>query len=161
MGDNIFYGGGMDKKLSEYNNPDGGIIFAYHVKDPERYGVVDFDEDELIAQVESIDKSLERIGAINMAAQEEFERESERFNFLKEQFDDLVDSEKTLKETIERLDKKARDRFTETYDAIKVFFKETYTMFFEGGEAHLRLVGDEDPLEASIEIIAKPPGFVH
>ena len=45
LGDNIFYGGGMDKKLSEYNNPDGGIIFAYHVKDPERYGVVDFDED--------------------------------------------------------------------------------------------------------------------
>ena len=45
LGDNIFYGGGMDKMLSEYNNPDGGIIFAYHVKDPERYGVVDFDED--------------------------------------------------------------------------------------------------------------------
>ena len=45
LGDNIFYGGGMDKKLSEYNNPAGGIIFAYHVKDPERYGVVDFDED--------------------------------------------------------------------------------------------------------------------
>jgi len=45
LGDNIFYGGGMDNKLSEYNNPDGGIIFAYHVKDPERYGVVDFDED--------------------------------------------------------------------------------------------------------------------
>ena len=45
LGDNIFYGGGMDKMLSEFNNPDGGIIFAYHVKDPERYGVVDFDED--------------------------------------------------------------------------------------------------------------------
>ena len=44
LGDNIFYGGGMDKMLSEFNNPDGGIIFAYHVKDPERYGVVDFDE---------------------------------------------------------------------------------------------------------------------
>ncbi|MBL6731048.1 MAG: glucose-1-phosphate thymidylyltransferase RfbA [Bacteroidia bacterium] len=45
LGDNIFYGGEMDKMLSEYNDPDGGIIFAYHVKDPERYGVVDFDED--------------------------------------------------------------------------------------------------------------------
>ena len=70
----------------------------------------------------------------------------------------MVGSEKILKETIERLDKEARDRFTRTYDAIKEFFKETYTMFFEGGEAHLRLVGDNDPLEASIEIIAKPPG---
>ena len=45
LGDNIFYGGGMDKMLSQFNNPDGGIIFAYHVKDPERYGVVDFDGD--------------------------------------------------------------------------------------------------------------------
>ena len=43
LGDNIFYGGAMDKMLVEFNNPDGGIIFAYHVKDPERYGVVDFD----------------------------------------------------------------------------------------------------------------------
>ena len=45
LGDNIFYGGGMDKMLSEFNNPDGGIIFAYHVKDPERYGVVEFDKE--------------------------------------------------------------------------------------------------------------------
>jgi glucose-1-phosphate thymidylyltransferase len=45
LGDNIFHGGAMDKMLSEYNDPNGGIIFAYHVKDPERYGVVDFDED--------------------------------------------------------------------------------------------------------------------
>jgi glucose-1-phosphate thymidylyltransferase len=45
LGDNIFHGGAMDKMLSEYKDPNGGIIFAYHVKDPERYGVVDFDED--------------------------------------------------------------------------------------------------------------------
>jgi glucose-1-phosphate thymidylyltransferase len=44
LGDNIFYGGAMDNMLTEHNNPDGGVIFAYHVKDPERYGVVDFDE---------------------------------------------------------------------------------------------------------------------
>ena len=50
--DNIFYGGGMDKMLSEFNNPDGGIIFAYHVKDPERYGVVDFDEDMKALSIE-------------------------------------------------------------------------------------------------------------
>ena len=52
LGDNIFYGGGMDKMLSEFNNPDGGIIFAYHVKDPERYGVVDFDEDMKALSIE-------------------------------------------------------------------------------------------------------------
>lgn len=45
LGDNIFYGSGISKTLQACNNPDGGIVFAYHVSDPERYGVVEFDED--------------------------------------------------------------------------------------------------------------------
>jgi glucose-1-phosphate thymidylyltransferase len=44
LGDNIFYGVGMDALLKENNNPDGGVVYAYHVSDPERYGVVEFDE---------------------------------------------------------------------------------------------------------------------
>lgn len=44
LGDNIFYGVGMDSLLKENNNPDGGVVYAYHVSDPERYGVVEFDE---------------------------------------------------------------------------------------------------------------------
>jgi glucose-1-phosphate thymidylyltransferase len=44
LGDNIFYGAGMSELLSENLNPDGGIVYAYHVSDPERYGVVEFDE---------------------------------------------------------------------------------------------------------------------
>ena len=137
----------------------GRIRETYKVDIPDNDDISeDVDIDELREQVASIDKSLERIGAINMAAQEEFEREEERYNFLKEQYDDLIESEKTLKETIEKLDSEARDKFIKTYEEIREFFKETYTMFFDGGEAHLRLVGDDDPLEASIEIIAKPPG---
>ena len=44
LGDNIFYGSGMSKLLQSHNAPDGGVVFAYHVNDPERYGVVDFDD---------------------------------------------------------------------------------------------------------------------
>jgi len=44
LGDNIFYGGAMENMLTSHNDPNGGVIFAYHVKDPERYGVVDFDD---------------------------------------------------------------------------------------------------------------------
>ncbi len=44
LGDNIFHGGGLDQMLSQHNNPNGGVIFAYQVKDPERYGVVEFDK---------------------------------------------------------------------------------------------------------------------
>ena len=52
LGDNIFYGSGLDKLLENNNNPDGGIIYAYHVHDPERYGVVDFDSEGKAISIE-------------------------------------------------------------------------------------------------------------
>ena len=52
LGDNIFYGAGLQPLIKECNDPDGGIIFAYHVSDPERYGVVDFDENNMAISIE-------------------------------------------------------------------------------------------------------------
>ena len=52
LGDNIFYGTGLPQKLRECNDPDGGVIFAYRVSDPERYGVVDFDENNIALSIE-------------------------------------------------------------------------------------------------------------
>jgi glucose-1-phosphate thymidylyltransferase len=52
LGDNIFYGVGMDTLLKENNDPDGGVVYAYHVSDPERYGVVEFDADNQVVSIE-------------------------------------------------------------------------------------------------------------
>lgn len=52
LGDNIFYGVGMDALLKENNNPEGGVVYAYHVSDPERYGVVEFDEEMRAVSIE-------------------------------------------------------------------------------------------------------------
>lgn len=52
LGDNIFYGVGMDELLKENADPDGGVVYAYHVKDPERYGVVEFDDDMNVISIE-------------------------------------------------------------------------------------------------------------
>ncbi|MBJ6117506.1 glucose-1-phosphate thymidylyltransferase RfbA [Pontibacter sp. BT310] len=52
LGDNIFYGSGMSKQLQANNNPDGGVVYAYHVHDPERYGVVAFDGDNNVISIE-------------------------------------------------------------------------------------------------------------
>lgn len=52
LGDNIFYGAGMDALLQSHKNPDGGVIFAYHVSDPERYGVVEFDNSQQALSIE-------------------------------------------------------------------------------------------------------------
>jgi len=52
LGDNIFYGVGMDALLKENNNPEGGVVYAYHVSDPERYGVVEFDQQNQVVSIE-------------------------------------------------------------------------------------------------------------
>lgn len=52
LGDNIFYGVGMDTLLKENNNPNGGVVYAYHVSDPERYGVVEFDKNNRVVSIE-------------------------------------------------------------------------------------------------------------
>jgi glucose-1-phosphate thymidylyltransferase len=52
LGDNIFYGVGLGRTLSQINNPDGGVVFAYHVSDPERYGVVEFDKNNKVLSIE-------------------------------------------------------------------------------------------------------------
>ncbi|WP_114777557.1 glucose-1-phosphate thymidylyltransferase RfbA [Botryobacter ruber] len=52
LGDNIFYGSGMSKLLQQNNDPDGGVVYAYHVHDPERYGVVEFDKDLKAVSIE-------------------------------------------------------------------------------------------------------------
>jgi glucose-1-phosphate thymidylyltransferase len=52
LGDNIFYGVGMDTLLKENNNPNGGVVYAYHVSDPKRYGVVEFDQNNRVVSIE-------------------------------------------------------------------------------------------------------------
>jgi len=122
---------------------------------------ISFDEYDLPsrkAEMENIQKSLDRIGPVNLAVAEEYEKESERSAFLTDQYSDLVQSEKTINETIEKLDGEAQIKFMDTFTAIQENFTMTYSSFFRGGEGHLRLVCEDDPLEAEIEIIARPPG---
>jgi glucose-1-phosphate thymidylyltransferase len=57
LGDNIFYGGGLGRLLQKHQDPDGGVVFAYHVSDPERYGVVDFDPEGNVLSIEEKPKS--------------------------------------------------------------------------------------------------------
>lgn len=52
LGDNIFYGAGLGRLLQQHQKPDGGVVFAYHVSDPERYGVVEFDNDGKVLSIE-------------------------------------------------------------------------------------------------------------
>ncbi|MFC1481490.1 chromosome segregation protein SMC [Candidatus Neomarinimicrobiota bacterium] len=131
----------------------------YEVELEPEFGDIDREQsDELAEELTRKKVSLERIGPINMAAADEYEEESKRLEFLTEQRSDLLEAEDSLMETIEKVDTKAREQFRETYDQIRYHFKQTFSLFFAGGEGDLRLIGDPDPLEANIEIYAQPPG---
>ncbi|MBC8345075.1 MAG: chromosome segregation protein SMC [Candidatus Marinimicrobia bacterium] len=120
--------------------------------------IVNEDRDDLELRIDSIQRSIESIGPINMAVQQEYEDEKFRLQSLMEQRDDLTDSENNLRETIQKIDQVARKKFQETFDQIKLNFTNLFQLVFEGGNASLSLVGDPDPLEADIAIHAQPPG---
>ena len=93
-----------------------------------------------------------------MAVNKEYKNESERYKFLKDQLADLQKSNKTIKDTISRLDSEANFKFIDTFRLIQNNFKKTYSSFFNGGKGKLRLVCEDNPLETEIKIIAHPPG---
>jgi len=133
------------------------ISDRYNIEIPENL-VVDQSEEQLELEIAKMHKSLENIGPVNMAVQDEYNDEIKRFELLSTQRDDLFEAEKNLLETIRKIDTVARKRFQEAFDLIKSNFEKLFNLFFDGGDATLKLVGDPDPLEADIAIDAHPPG---
>ena len=133
------------------------ILDRYNKKIPKEL-IIDESEDELELEISKFLKSLENIGPVNMAVQDEYEEENERLEILSVQRDDLIEAEENLRDTIRKIDKVARKRFQETFDLVKSNFEKLFQLFFEGGTASLKLIGDPDPLEADIGIEAQPPG---
>ena len=119
---------------------------------------VEKDEATLISDIERTKQSIERIGPVNMAVQLEYDDENNRLELLNEQRADLIAAEENLRNTIQKIDKVARNQFQNTFDQIKLNFEKLFVLFFEGGKASLELTGDPDPLEADIAIHAQPPG---
>jgi chromosome segregation protein len=122
------------------------------VHDPE------FNADMRDKKIIELQDRLRRMGSVNLAALEEYDVQKERFEFLCKQRNDLMEAEDTLKRTITRVDRTARQRFLETFGRIRENFHNTFQDFFEGGEADLTMPPDEDPLEAPIIISARPGG---
>jgi len=114
------------------------------------------DADERIANLK---RRLKNLGAVNELALEEFETEKQRLEFLMNQRQDLMDSEKQLRDTIAEINKTAHEKFMTTFTQIRQNFIDIFRdLFHEGDQADLILDESEDPLEANIDIIAKPKG---
>ena len=123
----------------------------------EMTGEPDWDFVESI--VADIKRRLDAMGPVNLDAIEEFDELEERYNFLKGQHDDLVNSKAELLEVIDRINTETQRLFSETFAQVKINFREMFKeLFGEKGEADLTLLDESDPLESGIEVIAKPPG---
>lgn len=113
---------------------------------------------QLDSQIARLRSQIASLGAINFSALEQYRSERERLEQLEQQYRDLQQSEANLRETIANINTTASDLFLRTFESIRKNFQELFTLLFHGdGDADLTLEGD-DPLEARINIIARPKG---
>ena len=117
----------------------------------------DIDENIWQQDLEKTTGLLSRLGAVNLAAVEEFELQSEKKRYLDEQNDDLSQALDTLETAIRKIDKETRTRFKATFDQINADLKMLFPKVFGGGSAHLALTED-DMLDTGVTIMARPPG---
>ncbi|AYG45935.1 chromosome segregation protein SMC [Pseudomonas sp. Leaf58] len=108
-------------------------------------------------ELEQLDARIQRLGAINLAAIEEYEQQSERKRYLDAQDADLVEALETLENVIRKIDKETRNRFKDTFDQINAGLQALFPKVFGGGSAYLELTG-EDLLDTGVTIMARPPG---
>ena len=116
------------------------------------------DNEEVLAQTAAqLEKQIQRLGPINMAATEEYAAISEKQNYLQQQLQDLESALATLKKAIDRIDQETVLRFKKICDDVNINLKEYFTQFFGGGVARLELTSD-NLLEAGVVVKARPPG---
>lgn len=107
--------------------------------------------------LQSVERKIQRLGAINLAAIDEFEQQSERKVYLDSQNKDLVDALKTLEDAIEKIDLETKMRFQATFEKVNNGFQELFPRLFGGGKAYLEMTSD-NILDTGITVMARPPG---
>lgn len=115
------------------------------------------DEPSWQQQLDKTVDAISRLGAINLAAIEEYEQQAERKQYLDDQHQDLVSALETLETAMRKIDKETKQRFKETFDEVNEGLKQLFPKVFGGGSAYLDLT-DEDLLETGVSIMARPPG---
>ncbi len=111
--------------------------------------------DDMVADLRT---KIERMGAVNMMAIDQFDDLESRHAFLTTQRKDLVDSIAATNDAIKKIDKTTKERFREAFAAINENFAITFSTLFGGGRAGLVLLDENDQLESGIDMIAQPPG---
>ncbi len=122
-------------------------------------------EDEALPPLDEVERKLDRLkrerdnmGAVNLRAEEEAAEYAERLESMTTEREDLIQAIDKLRAGISSLNKEGRERLLAAFDTVNTHFTSLFTKLFGGGTAHLDLVESDDPLEAGLEIFARPPG---
>ena len=116
------------------------------------------DLSSLKKEITAVKAKIKSLGDVNVNAIEDYKEVSERYEFLKEQHDDIVLAEKNLLDVIEKLNVSMQEQFNTKFKEIQVMFDKVFKELFGGGRGALELVDDTNLLETGIRIIAQPPG---
>jgi chromosome segregation protein len=114
--------------------------------------------DQAEKRVEKLKAEREALGGVNLRAEEEAAEQEQRLTTLTTDRDDLLGAIERLRRGIQTLNREGRERLLESFEKVNRNFQELFTKLFQGGEARLTFTESEDPLEAGLEIFARPPG---
>ena len=146
----------VERMSAEYSLQPADVLKS---KEPEwEEGGQPADREALETMVAEIRTKIQSMGPVNLVAIEEHQELEERFAFLSQQNDDLVNAKQQLLDLIRKINDTTTSLFTTTFNQVNENFQELFKQLFGGGNAKLVLVDEENVLESGIEIIARPPG---
>ncbi len=118
----------------------------------------ELDHQALSNEINELKKKLDSYGTVNLVAIEEYDELKQRYDFLIQQQSDLLSAKESLHQAILKINRTTKQMFMETFEKVKVEFKNYFRLLFNGGDSQLFLLDEADPLESGIEIICRPPG---
>jgi chromosome segregation protein len=116
------------------------------------------DSADIERKLDRLKVERERLGAVNLRAEEEQRELSERLDTIVTEREDIIEAIRKLRQAIQSLNREGRERLLAAFDVVNGHFQRLFTHLFGGGTAELQLIESEDPLEAGLEILARPPG---
>ena len=144
----------LERVSSELNLEENDILENSNLNGTEKLP-------DLVTQEEALDekkREREKLGSVNLRADEETSKYEIEIKKMEQDREDLVSAIIKLKESINELNQKGRERLLEAFEKVNRKFNEVYTKLFNGGSAKLELVDSDDPLEAGLEMLVSPPG---
>jgi chromosome segregation protein len=122
--------------------------------------VVDEQIDEIVLgqEIDALKSKIDSYGTVNLVAIEEYDELKKRYDFLTQQHSDLTAAKSSIQEAVHKINRTTRKMFLETFEKVAEEFRNYFRLLFNGGDAKVYLIDEQDPLESGIEIICRPPG---